>query len=189
MKKETRIKIGKIILGVIATAGILGIAAVAPNTLRVLDLFYDKKKSKYDIYKKRYYVNTALDRLRNRGLIEFKKENEKTFVRLTNKGAGELLRYQLQETVIKKPKIWDKKWRVIIFDIKEKRRFVRDEFRNELVNLGFLKLQNSVWVHPYDCEEIIIMLKSYLQIGKDILYMNVEKIENDKWLKHEFGLD
>ena len=32
------------------------------------------------------------------------------------------------------------------------------------------------------------MLKSNLFLGKDVLYMTVEKIENDKWLKESFGL-
>jgi hypothetical protein len=32
------------------------------------------------------------------------------------------------------------------------------------------------------------MLKSNLFVGKDILYMTVDKLENDKWLKNEFGL-
>ena len=60
--------------------------------------------------------------------------------------------------------------------------------RKELVRLGFLKLQNSVWVYPYECDDIITMFKAHFKIGKDVLYMTVEKIENDKWLKKEFEL-
>ena len=185
IKKETKILVGKIILGTIATAGLLMIAAVAPNALKAMDLFYPKEKRKYH---RSSYVRKAVTRLKDRGLIEFEKRNGMTFVRLTNKGHQQLLKYQLREAVIKKPKKWDKKWRVIIFDIKENRRFVRDGLRSELLNLGFVKLQNSVWVHPYSCEEVIIMLKSYFKIGKDVLYMTVDKIENDKWLKNEFHL-
>jgi len=185
VKKETKILVGKIILGTIATAGLLTVAAVAPNALKAIDLFYPKEKRKYH---QSSYVRKAVTRLKDRGLIEFEKKDGMTFVRLTNKGHQQLLKYQLRETVIKKPKKWDKKWRVIIFDIKENRRFVRDGLRSELLNLGFVKLQNSVWVHPYNCEEIIIMLKSYFKIGKDVLYMTVDKIENDGWLKEEFRL-
>ncbi len=189
MQKETKIKIAKIILSTVAVAGVLAVATVAPNALRAIDLLYDKRKKKYDVYKKRYYIKTAVGKLKERGLIKFEARDGKNFIRLTEKGKQELLRYQLQEVVIQKPNRWDKKWRVIIFDIKEYKRRVRDELRRELINLGFVKLQNSVWVYPYECEDVIIMLKSYFNIGKDVLYMTVEKIENDKWLKKEFVLE
>jgi len=78
---------------------------------------------------------------------------------------------------------------VVIFDIKERRKIIREELRKELINLGFRRLQNSVWIYPYECEELIIMLKSYFSIGKDVLYMVVERLENDKWLKRDFGLE
>lgn len=177
---------GKIILGTIAAAGILTVAAVAPNALKAVDLFYGKEKRKY--YRDSY-VKKAITKLKDRGLVEFEKRGEKSFARLTQKGERELLRYQLKGAIIKKPKKWDRKWRVVIFDIKEQRKFTRDEIRKNLTNLGFLRLQNSVWVYPYDCEEIIIMMKAYFKIGKDVLYMTVEQIENDKWLKEEFRLN
>jgi DNA-binding transcriptional regulator PaaX len=188
MQRETKIKIAKIILKCIAVAGVLAVVAVAPNALQAIDLFYDKKKRRYDLYQKRHYIKTALGRLKDKGLIKFEKQNGKTFVRLTSKGEENLLRYQLGELRIEKPKKWDGKWRVIIFDIKEKRRKSRDGLRTELTSLGFKRLQNSVWVYPYDCEEVIILLKSCFYLGKDVLYMVVEKIENDKWLKKEFSL-
>ena len=185
MENEKKIKIGKIILKTIAVAGILSAAVLAPNALQVLDSFYDRKKRRFN---PKYYMETAISRLKKRGLIEFQNKNGKTFVRLTSKGEEELLKYQLQEVAIKKPKKWDGKWRVIIFDIAEQKRRVRDNLRKELINLGFSRLQNSVWVYPYDCEEVIIMLKSHFRIGKDVLYITAERIENDKWLKQKFDL-
>ena len=185
MQKETKIKIAKIVLKTVAAAGVLSMAVLAPNVLQTLDMFYGDKKRRYNI---RYYCKNKVAKLKEDGLIEFQKQNGKTFVRLTPRGERELLKYQLQEITIKKPKRWDGKWRVIIFDIAEQKRGVRDRLRQELVNLGFLKLQDSVWVHPYDCEEVIIMLKSHFRIGKDVLYLVVERMENDKWLKQKFDL-
>lgn len=172
-------------MSTIAVAGVLAVAAVAPNTLQAIDLFRGGEKRKYHMGS---YVNKSIVNLKNRGLIKFEKEGGKNFIRLTEKGERELLKYQLRETTIQKPKKWDEKWRVIIFDIKEKRKIIREGLRQELRNLGFVKLQNSVWVFPFECEEVIILLKSYFHIGKDVLYMTVERIENDKWLKEEFGL-
>lgn len=186
MKKETKIMVGKIILGTIAVAGVLAVATIAPNALQAIDLFYGKNKRKYHMGS---YIKKTVINLKERGLINFEKSGQKTFVRLTKKGERELLKYRLREKIIEKPKKWDKKWRVIIFDIKEKRKSVREQLRKELINLGFLRLQDSVWVYPYDCEEMIIMFKSYFLLGKDVLYLTVEKIENDKWLLQQFGLN
>lgn len=185
MKKETKILVGKIILATIASAEVLAVAAVAPNALQMVDLFYDRKKRRYSMGA---YMNKSLQKLKDRGFIKFEKTDGKSFVRLTDKGERELLKYRLREAVIKKPARWDGKWRVLIFDIKERRRLSRDGLRQELTNLGFKKLQNSVWAFPYECEEIMIMLKSYFRLGKDVLYMVVERVENDRWLKEEFGL-
>ncbi len=185
MKREQKIKIAKIILKTIAVAGVISVAILAPNALQALDMFYGNRKKRYNV---KYYVKTSISKLKNQGFIKFEEENGKTFVRLTEKGNRKLQKYQLGELVLEKLKKWDRKWRMIIFDIHEHRKKTRNELRNELINLGFLKLQNSVWVYPYDCEEVVIMLKAYFYLGKDVLYLVVEKIENDKWLKKEFGL-
>ncbi len=185
MKRETTIKVGKIILGTVATAGLISMAVLAPNAVQCLEMFWGKDKRKYS---SKYHINTTISKLKQQGLIKFENKNGKSFVRLTEKGKERLLKYQLQETKIEKPKKWDKKWRMVIFDIKEQRKYTREGLRTELIRLGFVKLQNSVWVHPYKCDDVIAMFKSHFKIGKDVLYITVDKIENDKWLKEEFRL-
>lgn len=187
MKKETKektIKVTKIVIKTIGALGIVGIAFVAPNALQMFDMFGGNKKRGY--YKGR--IDTAIGRLKDQGVIKFEKRGSMTYVRLTEKGKEKLLKYQIKELEIKKPKRWDKKWRIITFDIKEKRKSTRNLLRSELMNSGFIRLQNSVWVYPYDCEEFVVMLKAHLKIGKDVLYITANKIENDKWLKKEFDL-
>lgn len=180
---DTKVNLKKIILTTIATAGLLSVVILAPNALQVLEQFSGKKK-----YHRKKRLNGTIENLLQKDLIEFEKKNNKKFVRLTKKGADQLAKYKLGDLEIKKPKKWDKKWRMIIFDIKESRRTTRDILRSTLNRLGFVKLQNSVWVFPYDCEELIVMLKSDLFVGKDVLYITADKIENDYWLKEVFGL-
>ena len=55
-------------------------------------------------------------------------------------------------------------------------------------SFGFFRLQDSVWVYPYDCEDIIGLLKVDLHLGGSVIYLVVEKMENDKHLKKTFGL-
>ena len=48
---------------------------------------------------------------------------------------------------------WDRKWRIVFFDIEEKNRKTRELFRRKLYELGFGKLQKSVYVSPFPIEE------------------------------------
>lgn len=129
-------------------------------------------------------VKTAASRLTRMGLLKF----ESGFYLAT--AAGEKLwnDWQMLDYKIKRPRKWDKKWRVVIFDIPEKKNRVRDRVREILSAAGFQKLQNSVWVYPYDCQEIIALLKANYHIGNEVLYMEVTSIENDRWLKKIFDL-
>ena len=183
----TKAKITKAILISLAVGGFITLAVVAPNALQLLGPLVDK--SKRGLSNRRYYVKSTIGRLADRGLIVFKKsKNGKTYARLTDKGRRELLKYRLEELVVNTPRQWDGKWRVVTFDIKELKRQARDRLRQELVSLGFVHLQNSVWVYPYECDEFITLLKTYYELGKSLLYLVVEKLENDQWLKETFGL-
>ncbi len=178
-----KIPVQKIILTTIAIAGVLSIALLAPNALRVIKQFSGKKG-----FHRKKYLDNAIGNLLKKGFIRFEIKNGKKFVKLTKKGEERIVKYKIGDVKIKKPLRWDKKWRIVIFDIKEKRKRTREVLRITLNRLGFVKLQNSVWVYPYECEELVVMLKSNLFVGKDVLYMTVEKVENDKWLKENFGL-
>ena len=97
-------------------------------------------------------------------------------------------KWEFADFKFNKPRKWDKKWRVIIFDIPEKKKKVRDHLTSLFRQTGIKKLQDSVWIYPYDCEDIIALLKTDFGIGKDLLYLIVEELENDKYLREEFGL-
>lgn len=182
--KRTNVK--SIILKTIEVAGLISVAVVAPGVLVAID----KTQKQHRKYQQRYYVNRAIKEMIISGLIEYHKNNQGVnCLRLTKNGKNKLLEYAIDNLKIKKPWRWDKKYRVIIFDIKEYKRKTRDKMRRWLEHLGFVRLQNSVWVHPYECREVIILLKSHFKIGKEVLYMTVDSIENDKWLREEFNLD
>ena len=177
-------KTQKIILGTIATAGIISIAVVAPNILRLLKPFGRALERK-----RRYEIKSSLSKLSERGLIEFvKNQNGRSHAKLTKKGEKILRLAEINDYQIKKPKKWDGKWRVIIFDIKEERKSTRDKLRRTLQMIGFYQLQKSVWVYPFDCEDLIGLLKTDFKIGKDLLYLIVWKMEYEKPLLEHFNL-
>ena len=73
-------------------------------------------------------------------------------------------------------------------DIKEEAVGLRRKIRNELIQFGFEKLQNSVWITPHDCEELIMLLKTDFGIGKDVLFIVADKVENEQELRKLFEL-
>lgn len=108
---------------------------------------------------------------------------------LTEKGERYLTEYEEGRKELPRPEKWDGKYRILIFDIWEKHRHKRDALRDFLVRLGFLRLQDSVWVYPYECEEIATLLKSRFRVGNGLLYIVAESIENDRWLRKAFDLE
>jgi|SRR3989338_3611736 len=83
---------------------------------------------------------------------------------------------------------WDGKWRVVIFDVWEKARSKRDSLRYEIKDFGFIQLQRSVWIYPYECADFIYLLKADFSFGKNIRYMIVDKLDHDKSLRKHFKL-
>ena len=183
-KKRRRGYLRDALLASIALSGAVLVAAIAPNALAQLRHLPAIKRAQL-----RYKAKTILGRLAAQGLIKFEKRNGKSYARITDAGQKALSLEQQKAALHNgKKRRWDKRWRVIIFDIPERRRKVRDRLRIIMRELGFARLQDSVWVYPYDCEDLMALLKADLKIGAAVLYMVVEHIENDKQLQTQFAL-
>ncbi len=182
--KIRRENIQKAILSGIAAVGILSVAVLAPNALQALKFFGIEPKNKWQ----KYNINHSIKRLKGHGLIYFETTNKGRFMRLSQKGEDRLRKFELLGYKLKKPKRWDGKWRMLIFDIKEERKGTRDKIRFTLKRIGFLRLQDSVWVYPYDCEDFVTLMKADFKIGRDLLYLIVDTIEGDTKIKTYFKL-
>ena len=184
-RKTTRQNIQKIILKTIAAVGFLGIAVLAPNALKMLKMFDAGRQRSKD---PKYSINLTISKLLNAKLIYFENSSKGKLVRLTEKGEQKLRMAENYNFKIEKPSKWDGKWRILIFDIKINRNNTRDKLRETLKAIGFAQLQKSVWVFPYDCEDLIVLLKADFKIGKDVLYMIVDRIENDGEIRKFFKI-
>jgi DNA-binding transcriptional regulator PaaX len=177
--RQTRnTKIQKAVLQTIAAAGILSVALLAPNAFQMFKSFDKSWK------KKRRSVLAARERLLEHGLIEYKG----SFLKLTRDGERKLAEIERLEYKLPPPKRWDKKWRILIFDIPESKKNLRNKIRATLISIGFKRIQDSVWAYPYDCEDLVLLLKADFQVGKELLYLIVEKIEHEQPLKEFFAL-
>ena len=183
-KKRVHTNVQQALLATVALTGVVLVAAIAPNAPAALAKLPSIKRAQL-----RYQYRTVLGRLAAQGHIVFEKSDGKQYARITTSGRKALAFEQEKAKFANaKKKRWNGRWRVIIFDIPERRRRTRDRLRNIMERTGFVRLQDSVWVFPYDCEDFVTLLKAELKIGSAILYMVVEQIENDKHLRAQFGL-
>lgn len=124
----------------------------------------------------KWKIMQTLKQLRLRGYIEFDKDDEKTPISLTSKGMKRLLRYSLSDMLSRKVEKWDYLWRMVIFDIPDKKRKSRVAFRRELVLSGFYPLQESVFVSPYKCEKEMIELAKIYGVLAHVLILTVASL-------------
>lgn len=115
-------------------------------------------------------------------------EGKDKFIELTQKGKNYLKNVALDKLKIKRPKRWDGKWRVVIFDIMEKRHSNRDSFREKLKSLGFYPIQKSVYVYPFDCAREIAEISDRFFIAEFVVIMISEIIQGEDRII-EFFLD
>ncbi len=68
-------------------------------------------------------------------------------------------------------------FRVIIFDIPEDKKRNREVFRKKLNELGFIRMQDSVFVSAFPCKDEIDFICNYLNISKYITMFSINKVE------------
>ena len=182
--KKPKNEIAKDIFMALAVGGAIAIAATSPyfgtNLVRA---FLKRKK-----YKSKKLYDTFY-RLRKEGCIEVQKKNHQIYIRLTEEGRKRAGIYQINDLKVKRPKRWDRKWRLVLFDIEELQRTKREAFRGILKNLGFKPLQQSVWMYPYECRDEIALLRDFFGLTqKELRYIVTNSIGEDLEWRREFNL-
>lgn len=175
-----------LLLRSLAVGGVISIALVAPKVTRLLKHFDRPAKSREQLYRR---IAQGISRLEQDGLVVVSGEYAKRRVEITEKGLELMKKIEFDEYTIPEPAFWDGKWRVLIFDINERRRRVRDQLRRLLRGAGFIRIQDSVWVYPYSCDEFITLVRAHLKSGVgEVRFFVAESLESDKKLREGFGL-
>lgn len=133
-------------------------------------------------------LRAVLKRLHKQKMVEVAEKDGEVVVVLTEKGRVKYLKNKLEEMIIEKPKNWDGKWRLVIYDIAGYKRSVQCTFRETLKRLRFLRLQKSVYLYPYQCEDEIEILRQFYGIVEEVTVLTVGKLENEEVYKRYFGL-
>lgn len=129
---------------------------------------YERKKARTSFGQFVYY-------LKKQGYIKIKNLEGEKAVLLTKKGAEKVLKTKFK--LEKRERRKDGKWLMVLFDIPEKKRKLRNFFREYLQVLGFKMLQKSVWVCPFGVlKEVESMAAGYL-LDPYVKIFLIEEIE------------
>ena len=161
----------------------LTLAVVAPNALGLVARILNKnKKAKKERYRKLWQEFNLMKKRREIDFI--KEENGVCVYRLNDKGKSKIKKFILDELLVAVPGKWDKKWRLVVFDIPERWRKERRAFRLKLQEMGFYQCQKSVWIHPFPCIEEIEFLKDIFKIKPFVKLFIVDEMSDGKVLYH-----
>ena len=142
-----------------------------------------KEWEKYNLWRLRQMIK----RMQKSKYVEIKEENGIPQVKITEFGKKRLLVYDLEKIHLSETS-WDGKWRLIIYDVKKAKRVNSETFRRTLLKLNLLKLQKSVYLTPFKCEDEIEYLRQLFDIGTEVQIPTVGKLENEVAYKSYFGI-
>lgn len=182
-RKERYGNLAKDILVTLATGAVLFFILSSPHgTRKVLKGLKEGWNPKS--------TRASLERLRVKKLVSFKENPDGSFaVLLTQEGQFKARGWELETLQIEPPRRWDYKWRIVAFDIAEKRAKARRALNAMLKRLNFHQLQKSVFVHPYPCEAEIELIRNVFDIlPHEIICFVAETIPGVDALKKKYNL-
>ncbi len=118
-------------------------------------------------------LSHALRRLREKGLVEKSDDINmgKIIYKLTEVGRDFLLLDKAEDQIE-----WDGKWRIVIFDIPENKRAVRNILRGRLKLWGFKRWQQSVWASKKNITQKLRKLIKELNIEDWVLVIESDNV-------------
>ena len=125
---------------------------------------------------KKEIVRTNFYRLEKQGLI--KKDPKKKVYYLTDK--GEEFACYIENRFLILNESWDKKLRIVIFDIPEQKRYWRVYLKQELELMQFKQLQKSVYVGRYPLPESLIKEIEKDGMGKFIYIFTIDQTDREE---------
>lgn len=137
----------------------------------------------------RQYLYRIIREFKYERLVDWKEQDDGSIkVVLTEKGEEWALQFNFEEMKIKEPASWDGKWRVVLYDIPEKRKKAREALRKKIKELGFYEMQKSVFVFPYHCRDEIDFVIEFFEVRNFVHYGEMMNLSNEARLKMHFNL-
>jgi len=144
----------------------------APQILKPL-IKWRKNWNKID----RHLIYNAIRRLNQKRLVELVEKNNKLYIKITGDGKKVIKNFDYDNLELLRSKVWDKKWRLVVFDIPDKKKKERRALSKKLKDIGFYAMQESVFIYPYNCRDEIDFICEFLSVGHYVNYCIVETID------------
>lgn len=120
-------------------------------------------------------VSDGVKRLIKRNFIEIKDKKTKKFY-LTEKGLIEFLKLELIRTDL----LPDGRECMVVFDIPEAKRELREALRIFLEDACFIRLQKSVWISQFDAADLLAEIFYLLNLDKWVKVFLIEEKRGSK---------
>lgn len=173
----------QLLIDLLKTASGLTILLSRPaGSLYYPEYFFDK--GEFNRTKFRRTVRYA----KNAGYIDVKERGDELKLTLKDYGHEKALKYSIEDIKIIEPAVWDKKWRMVIFDIPESKRPARNIFKAKLDEMGFAQIQKSAYIHAFPCHNEIGYMRSLYSLEPYIRLAVLDKLEGDDALRKRFGV-
>ena len=137
--------------------------------------------------KERHNIIRKIKYWRDKGIVRSYLSKNKYFIELTDQGKKYLYEKEQANIKIRNQSKWDKKWRLVIYDIPEKYRFKRDIFRRKLQYFGFYKMQKSVYIFPFECTQALKPIIQKLDLEKYVILSISDSLQNEEKLIEHFS--
>lgn len=170
------------VLRVAAAGVIIGSVIVAPGLAQVIQYFDPKGPNE------RRRIWRAVKYLEEKNTLEIRVENGVEKIYLTHGGKVRLDEESIWDLQIQKPWRWDRKWRLVMFDLPARFEKTRRPFRNKLQDFGFVLYQKSVFIYPYECQKEILAVAELYGVGEYVRYAVAEEISDMRRFIKEFDL-
>lgn len=165
-------------------SSMLATILIAPNALKLFDKPVANYMKTLDVRARDRELRRIMAYMKHRQLIADHYEHG---LSVTKKGRARLKKRNFDTLRIARPKQWDKKWRIVFFDIPEEQKAGRNALSFKLRTLGFLPLQKSVWIHPFPCREEITQVSETFGTSKYVTYLETSFIDNQTALRKRFS--
>ena len=180
LNEYKRGELALVILKGLAVGGLFIAVLALPGLAQVLVLFKPKNS------RERFRIKRTIHSLEKRRLLKVSPKNGA--LSLTDCGKKEVDKNKIYDLRVKPQKVWDEMFRVIIFDIPNTKKSVRNAANFHLKRMGFVPIQKSTFITPFECKSELDLLGKYLNVRNHLKYLLVKKIDGEQEIKKMFGL-
>jgi len=186
-RRHQRGELAKEILLLIAAGIAIPAAFLMPGIPIALRPLVKLLSNKCHARKTENFTN-SITYLQRKSLVSVAEKDGQQILTLSEAGKKRVLQFNLDQIEIVRPKKWDWNWRIVIFDIPEKRKGGREALRSKLKQLGFHQLQKSCFIHPFDCKSEIDFISEIYEVSPYVNFIVAKEVEGAKQLQKVFNL-